>query len=144
MKTSMILRDGKSGVAVELEVTTVGEGVDGMMNQDKEMEVDVEDVTECTPEYEKLYSFDSFSWNETFEGLPNPVQCLLETVLSVPATEAVCERFFRQTSLTVKRQYVTNMSNDTLRSIAMIKYNRDVFYAMCYGKDVLSAFFFVC
>ena len=122
--------------------------VDGM-NQNKEMEVEdveeeVEDVTECTPEYEKLYSFDSFSWNETFEGLPNPVQCLLETVLSVPATEAVCERFFRQTSLTVKRQYVTNMSNDTLRSIAMIKYNRDVFYAMCYGKDVLSAFFFVC
>ena len=118
--------------------------MDGM-NQNKEMEVEdveeeVEDVTECTPEYEKLYSFDSFSWNETFEGLPNPVQCLLETVLSVPATEAVCERFFRQTSLTVRRQLVTTL----FHSIAMIKYNRDVFNAMCYGKDVLSAFFFVC
>ena len=99
--------------------------MDGMMNQNKEMEIEVEDVTEYTPEYEELYSL---SWNETFEGLPNPVQCLLETVLSVPATEAVCERFFRQTSLTVKRQYVTNMSNDTLRSIAMIKYNRDVLW----------------
>ena len=111
--------------------------MDGMMNQNKEMEIEVEDVTEYTPEYEELYSF---SWNETFEGLPNPVPCLLETVLSVPATEAVCERFFRQTSLTVRRQLVTTL----FRSIAMIKYNRDVFNAMCYGKDVLSAFFFVC
>ena len=91
-----------------------------------------------------LYSFEAFYWNQTVDGLRNPVQCLLETVLSVPATEAVCERFFRQTSLTVKRQYVTNMNDDTLRSIAMIKYKKDVFYAICYGKDVLSVLSFVC
>ena len=103
------LRDRKSGVAVELEERQLERRVDGLVIQKMEMEEEVEDVTECTPEYEKLYSFDSFSWNETFEGLPDPVQCLLETVLSVPATEAVCERFLRQTSLTVKRQLVTTL-----------------------------------
>ena len=124
------------------------EQLERILNQDKEIEV--EDVEEKMEEEEIksdcmiLYSFEAFSWNQTVDGLRNPVQCLLETVLSVPATEAVCERFFRQTSLTVKRQYVTNMNDDTLRSIAMIKYKKDVFYAICYGKDVLSVLSFVC
>ena len=119
-----------------------------ILNQDKEIEVeDVEEKMEeeeLKSDYLILYSFEAFSWNQTVDGLRNPVHCLLETVLSVPATEAVCERFFRQTSLTVKRQYVTNMNDDTLRSIAMIKYKKDVFYAICYGKDVLSVLSFVC
>ena len=122
--------------------------LDRILNQDKEIEVD--DVEEEMEEEEIksdcmiLYSFEAFYWNQTVDGLRNPVQCLLETVLSVPATEAVCERFFRQTSLTVKRQYVTIMKDDTLRSIAMVKYKKDVFYAICYGKDVLSVLSFVC
>lgn len=77
-------------------------------------------------------------------GLKNPVECLAELVLSVSATEAICEHFFRQASLTVKRQYVTNMNNETVRSVAMIKYNRDIFYALCYGEDILSVLSFVC
>ena len=70
-----------------------------MRNQDKEI------GREYTPEYEQLYSFDSFSATKTIDDLPNPVECLLETVLIMATTEALCERFFRQTSLTVKRQY---------------------------------------
>ena len=124
------------------------EQLERILNQDKEIEVeDVEEKMEeeeLKSDYLILYSFEAFSWNQTVDGLRNPVQCLLETVLSVPATEAVCERFFCQTSLTVKRQYVTNMNNDTLRSIAMIKYKKDVFYAIYYGKDVLSVLSFVC
>ena len=124
------------------------EQLERILNQDKEIEVeDVEEKMEeeeLKSDYLILYSFEAFYWNQTGDGLRNPVQCLLETVLSVPATEAVCERFFRQTSLTVKRQYVTNMNNDTLRSIAMIKYKKDVFYAIYYGKDVLSVLSFVC
>ena len=124
------------------------EQLERILNQDKEIEVeDVEEKMEeeeLKSDYLILYSFEAFYWNQTVDGLRNPVQCLLETVLSVPATEAVCERFFRQTSLTVKRQYVTNMNDDTLRSIAMIKYKKDVFYAICYGKDVLSVLSFVC
>lgn len=148
-----LLDEESSGVRkrinnLEVELERKKQQLDRMLNQDKEIEVD--DVEEEMEEEEIkfdcmiLYSFEAFSWNQTVDGLRNPVQCLLETVLSVPATEAVCERFFRQTSLTVKRQYVTNMNDDTLRSIAMIKYKKDVFYAICYGKDVLSVLSFVC
>ena len=69
-----------------------------MRNQDKEI------GREYTPEYEQLYSFDSFSATKTIDDLPNPVECLLETVL-IMATKTLCERFFHKTSLTVKRQY---------------------------------------
>ena len=148
-----LLDEESSGVRkrinnLEVELERKKQQLDRMLNQDKEIEVD--DVEEEMEEEEIkfdciiLYSFEAFSWNQTVDGLQNPIQCLLETVLSVPATEAVCERFFRQTSLTVKRQYVTNMNDDTLRSIAMIKYKKDVFYAICYGKDVLSVLSFVC
>ena len=68
-------------------------------NQNKEI------GREYTPEYEKLYSFYSFSATKTIDGLSNPVECLLETVLSVATTETVCERFFHKSSLTVKQQY---------------------------------------
>ena len=69
-----------------------------MRNQDKESE------REYTPEYEQLYSFYPFSVTKTIDGLPNPVECLLETVL-IMATKTLCERFFHISSLTVKRQY---------------------------------------
>ena len=54
-----------------------------MTNQDKEI------GREYTPEYEQLYSFDSFSATKTIDDLPNPVECLLETVLIMATTKTV-------------------------------------------------------
>ena len=51
-------------------------------NQNKEI------GREYTPEYEKLYSLDTFSATKTSDGLSNPVECLLETVL-IMATKTV-------------------------------------------------------
>ena len=44
---------------------------------------------EYTPEYEQLYSFDTFSVTKTIDDLPNPVECLLETVLIMATTKTV-------------------------------------------------------
>ena len=93
------LRDTRECITANLEweIQQLERRVD-MTNQDKEI------GREYTPEYEKLYSFYSFSATKTIDDLPNPVECLLETVL-IMATETLCERFFHKTSLTVKRQY---------------------------------------
>ena len=124
---------------------------DSDVSDEEESGKDVEQFTITEREYVSTYS-QLYSLTPLIElchvvdlgGLRNPIECLAELVLSVSATEAVCERFFRQASLTVKRQYVTNMNNETVRSVAMIKYNRDVFDAICYGRDVLSVLSFVC
>ena len=47
---------------------------------------------------------------------------MMDLVLSVPATEAVCERFFRHSSLFAKRQYVTNLNEETARDYSYIKH----------------------
>ena len=93
------LRDTRDSIAANLEweIQQLERRVD-MRNQNKEI------GREYTPEYEQLYSFDTFSVTKTIDGLPNPVECLLETVL-IMATKTLCERFFHKTSLTVKRQY---------------------------------------
>ena len=124
---------------------------DSDVSDEEESGKDVEQFTITEREYVSTYS-QLYSLTPLIKlchvgdlgGLRNPIECLAELVLSVSATEAVCERFFRQASLTVKRQYVTNMNNETVRSVAMIKYNRDVFDAICYGRDVLSVLSFVC
>ena len=46
----------------------------------------------------------------------------MEVVLSIPATEAVCERFFRYSSLFTKRQYVTRLKESTVRDYSYVKH----------------------
>ena len=77
------LRDTRDSITANLEwkIQQLERRVD-MRNQDKEI------GREYTPEYEKLYSFYSFSATKTIDGLPNPVECLLETVL-IMATKTV-------------------------------------------------------
>ena len=50
------------------------------------------------------------------------IQLLMEKVLCIPASEAVCERLFRLSSLFAKRQYVTNINNDTVNNVTFCKY----------------------
>ena len=50
------------------------------------------------------------------------IQMLMEKVLCVSASEAVCERLFRHSSLFAKRQYVTKLKNDTVHDITFIKH----------------------
>ena len=94
------LRDTRDSIAANLEwkIQQLERRVD-MRNQDKEI------GREYTPEYEKLYSLDTFSATKTSDGLSNPVECLLERVLIMATTEALCERFFHKSSLTVKRRH---------------------------------------
>ena len=76
-----------------------------------------------------LYDFDTFYF--VFTSLQvyvrrfsdvNGLQRLLEDVLSIAATEAICERFFRICSMITKRAYVTNLSERTVQRMSFIRY----------------------
>ena len=94
------LRDTRDSIAANLEweIQQLERRVD-MRNQNKEI------GREYTPEYEKLYSLDTFSAMKTIDDLSIPVKCLLETVLIMATTKTLCERFFHKSSLTVKRRH---------------------------------------
>ena len=76
-----------------------------------------------------LYDFDICyqlsSSTQTFQNRyvdENGVQCMLEEVLSIAATEAVCERYFRICSTIVKKPYITNMNAETVNDMAFMRY----------------------
>ena len=78
---------------------------------------------------ELLYDFDTFYfasassqvYADRFSDV-NGLQRLLEDVLSIAATEAICERFFRICSMITKRAYVTNLSERTVQRMSFIRY----------------------
>ena len=76
-----------------------------------------------------LYDFDICyqlsSSTQTFQNRyvdENGVQCMLEEVLSIAATEAVCERYFRICSTIVKKPYITSMNAETVNDMAFMRY----------------------
>lgn len=78
---------------------------------------------------ELLYDFDAFYFasasSQVYAGRfsdVNGMQRLLEDVLSIAATEAICERFFRICSMITKRAYVTNLSERTVHRMSFIRY----------------------
>ena len=58
------------------------------------------------------------------------IQMLMEKVLCVSASEAVCERLFRHSSLFAKRQYVTKLNNKTVHDITFIKHYLKVMWEL--------------
>ena len=78
---------------------------------------------------ELLYDIDAFYftsassqvYTDRFSDV-NGLQRLLEDVLSIAATEAICERFFRICSMITKRAYVTNLSERTVQRMSFIRY----------------------
>ena len=76
-----------------------------------------------------LYDFDTFYF--VFTSLQvyarrfsdvNGLQRLLEDILSIAVTEAICERYFRICSMITKRVYVTNLSERTVHRMSFIRY----------------------
>ena len=52
----------------------------------------------------------------------NGLYRLLEDILSIAVTEAICERYFRICSMITKRAYVTNLSERTVQRMSFIRY----------------------
>ena len=63
------------------------------------------------------------------------IQMLMEKVLCVSASEAVCERLFCHSSLLAKRQYVTKLNNDTVHDITFVKHYLKVMWSI-FVKDM--------
>ena len=53
---------------------------------------------------------------------------MVNSVLCIPASEAVCERFFRNMSLRVKKQYVTNLKCNKACMITYLNSNCSLVY----------------
>ena len=76
-----------------------------------------------------LYDFDIFYFASSsslvyarrFSDV-NGLQRLLEDILSIAVTEAICERYFRICSMITKRAYVTNLSERTVHRMSFIHY----------------------
>lgn len=67
------------------------------------------------------------------------IQRFLEYVMSIAASESVCERFFRIPSQIVKRSYVTNMKKTTVREYSFITYYQEIAVALCKGGNIINA-----
>ena len=53
---------------------------------------------------------------------------VVNSILCIPASEAVCERFFTNLSLRVKKQYVTNLKCNKACMIAYLNSNCSLVY----------------
>ena len=92
-----------------------------------------------------LYDFDICyqlsSSTQTFQNRyvdENGVQCMLEEVLSIAATEAVCERYFRICSTIVKKPYITSMSAETVNGMVFVRYYKIPLCKLIQGKEMFS------
>ena len=65
------------------------------------------------------------------------IEKLLDDVLSIPATEAVCERLFRISSGIARRNYVTTINPVTVKTLTLLRYFGDAAIALFDNKDVL-------
>ena len=92
-----------------------------------------------------LYNFDIFyqlsSPTQLYDNRyvdENGVQRMLEEVLSIAATEAVCERYFRICSTIVKKPYITNMNAEIVSNMAFIRYYKIPLCKLINKKDMFS------
>ena len=74
-----------------------------------------------------LYDFDTFYFVSSSSQVyvrrfsdVNGLQRLLEDVLLIAATEAICERFFHICSMITKRVYVTNLSERAVQRMSFL------------------------
>ena len=93
-----------------------------------------------------LYDFDICyqlsSSTQTFQNRyvdENGVQCMLEEVLSIAATEAVCERYFRICSTIVNKPYITSMNAETVNDMVFVRYYKIPLCKLIQGKEMFSS-----
>ena len=69
---------------------------------------------------------------------------MVNSVLCIPASEAVCERFFRNMSLRVKKQYVTNLKCNKACMITYLNSNCSLVYKIHKTNGKGNYFWLLC
>ena len=99
------------------------------IKKDQNQAVEKQDSNEEWKNLDKLYDFspipESCSKDQDNDTV---ILEMLSRILCIPASEAVCERFFRHMSIVLKKPYVTNMSDERACQLAYIRYN----FKYCY------------
>ena len=107
------------------------------------------ELREALYDFSRTYEASAFKTNKSIEFFNSRsyIQLLMEVVLSIPATEAVCERFFRYSSLFTKRQYVTRLKESTVRDYTFVKHYLNQLWRLIAKNEQVNAvygFFHVC
>ena len=94
---------------------------------------------------ELLYDIDAFYFTSASSQVyadqfsdVNGLQRLLEGILSIAVTEAICERYFRICSMITKRVYVTNLSERTVQRMSFIRYYKVEICNLIKKENVLN------
>ena len=69
---------------------------------------------------------------------------MVNSILCIPASEAVCERFFRNMSLRVKKQYVTNLKCNKACMITYLNSNCSLVYKIHKTNGKGEYFWLLC
>ena len=69
---------------------------------------------------------------------------MVNSILCIPASEAVCERFFRNMSLRVKKQYVTNLKCNKACMITYLNSNCSLVYKIHKTNGKGNYFWLLC
>ena len=95
----------------------------------EEMKIEEKEINEIEERKvnDLLYDFDTFYFASSSSQVyvrrfsdVNGLQRLFEDVLSIAATEAICERYFRICSMITKIAYVTNLSERTVQRMSFL------------------------
>ena len=127
--------DGKEVIDITDDTNENNEGEDEGTNNEKQSKrgKKTSKRDDERRDYKYLYDFEEMintlivKENRNKENV-EILRDMVNSVLCIPASEAVCERFFRNMSLRVKKQYVTNLKCNKACMITYLNSNCSLVY----------------
>ena len=127
--------DGKEVIDITDDTNENNEGEDEGPNNEKQIKrgKKTSKSEEKWRNYKYLYDFEeminTLIVKEDHNKKNVEILCdIVNSVLCIPASEAVCERFFRNMSIRVKKQYVTNLKCNKACMITYLNSNCSLVY----------------
>ena len=143
--------DGKEVIDITDDTNENNEGEDEGPNNEKQIKrgKKTSKSEEKWRNYKYLYDFDEMINTLIVKKNRNKervaiLRDMMNSVLCIPASEAVCERFFRNLSLRVKKQYVTNLKCNKACMITYLNSNCSLVYDILKANGKGNYFWLFC
>ena len=149
MSTAKVERMNRMREEITKKRAELAESVKKILVEDGYKKEIPKDLKETLYDFSRTYEASAFRTVNTTKVYicKSYIQLMMEMVLSIPATEAVCERFFRYSSLFTKRHYVTNLKESTVRDYTYIKHYFNQLWRLLANNEQVNTvfgFFAVC